>query len=316
MDGRLERVTSAEVILSAGAIASPQLLMLSGVGPANHLRSTGVAPIHDLRGVGANLQDHPHLAVAFDASGPYAFHKELRLDRLALSALRWAATGRGPLGRMPIVGQGFVTVDPAQAQPDVQFQLSALSMAARPWLPGWRPGAGHVLTAAAMQLRPQGRGEITLRSRDPNDTPRIRHGLLRHPADRRTAREMLRFVREFFATEPMAHFVSRESFPGPDVRTDEALDAHIRANIHTSMHAVGTCAMGLQDDAVVDAELKIRGLQGLRVVDASVMPTIVSGNTHASVVMIAEKAADMILGRTPPVVARLQRDPQMHLSEA
>ncbi len=301
--GRTQQARAAEVILSCGAFASPQLLMLSGVGPADHLRDMGIAPALDLPGVGRNLHDHPHLAAVYEAAGPYAFHEELRLDRLAISAVKWGLTGRGPLGGMPIVGQGFVTLDPDEAHPDVQFQISAVAMTARPWLPGWRSSAGHYFTAAAMQLRPRGRGEVTLRSSDPADTPRIRHGLLCDSADRRAAREMMTFMRGFLAAQPLSDLVRGEVSPGPQVRTDAEVDAYVRGGLHTSMHAVGTCAMGVDDQAVVDAELKVQGIEGLRVVDASVMPTIVSGNTNAPVIMIAEKAVDLILGRPAPAPA-------------
>ncbi len=308
--GRTVQVEADEVILCGGAFASPQLLMLSGVGPARHLRDIGITPILDLPGVGRNLHDHPHLAAVYEAAGPYAFHEALRLDRLAAAAATWALTGGGPLAANPIVGQGFVTLDPAERQPDVQFQLSAVAMTARPWFPGWRASAGHYFTAAVMQLRPSGRGELTLRSTDPSDTPRIRHGLLTHPDDRAAAREMLKFMRAFMQADPLARYIRREVTPGPDVVDDDALDAYCRANVHTSMHAVGTCAMGVSGEAVLDAELKVHGLQGLRVVDASVMPSIVSGNTNAPVIMIAEKAADLILGRASPTSTRAKARPK------
>ena len=298
-DGARKRVNAGEVVVAGGAFASPQILMLSGIGPPDQLRSVGIEPSVNLPGVGQNLQDHPLMPAVYEASGPYAFHEDLRLDRLAWAGLQWSLAGAGPLGRMPIGIQGFLSRNPGRTQPDTQFQISAVSMAARPWFPGWRSSAGHHFTAAAMQLQPHGRGDVRLRSSDPKDAPRIRLGLFQHEVDRQAARDMVRFIREFFATEPVAGLVRQELLPGPGVKSDEAIDSMIRAVIQTGMHPTGTCAMGLGDQSVVDAELKVRGVVGLRVVDASVMPNVVSGNTNAPVIMIAEKASDMILGRTP-----------------
>ncbi|WP_020656763.1 GMC family oxidoreductase [Massilia niastensis] len=298
-----------EVLLAAGAFNSPQLLMLSGVGPADELRAHGIPVVHHLPGVGQNLQDHPLVAAVFEANIDDSFDRSLRLDRLALAALQWGLKGQGPLAANPLSIQGFVCLE-SERWPDAQFQVSHTSMLARPWFPGWRAGAGHQFTAAMLSLRPRGRGEVGLRSSDPLAAPRIRLGLAANDADRRTAREMLKFIRRFFATAPVAELVKCELVPGPSVQSDDELDAHIRSMIQTGMHPTSTCAMGLGELAVVDAELKVRGLEGLRVVDASIMPDIVSGNTNAPTIMIAEKASDMILGRTPlppaPVQAALR----------
>lgn len=293
--------SAAEIILSAGTFNSPQTLMLAGIGPAAELDALGIRTVIDLPGVGKNLQDHPLIASSWQASGPYCLDDELRLDRLALSFLRWLANGSGPLGVQPLTVQGFVRLRD-ESWPDTQFHVSHVSWNARPWFPGWRPGAGHAFTAAAIQLRPAGTGRIRLRSSNPVDPPEIHLGLLREPGDRLMAREMLRFIRRFFATKPAADLVSAELAPGPAAQSDAELDAYIRAAIHTGMHPVGTCAMGHDARAVVDDELKVHGVAGLRVVDASVMPCIVSGNTSAPTMMIAEKASDIILGK-PPLAA-------------
>ena len=296
-DGRTQIARAGEIVLSAGAFNSPQILMLSGVGPAEGLRAAGVEPLVDLPGVGANLQDHPLVPAIFQASGPYGLEDDLRLDRLALAAARWGLLGEGPLAEAPLSAQAFLRLDPASTRPDAQFQVSHVSMAARPWFPLWRSGAGYQFTAAIMQLHPAGRGEVTLRSSDPRDAPRIRFGFLRNEGDRRFAREMFRFIRRFFATEPVSALVSGELVPGPAADSDEAIDGFIRAAIQTAAHPTSTCAMGSGEHAVVDAELKVRGVSGLRVADASVMPTIVGGNTNAPTIMIGEKAADLVLGR-------------------
>jgi choline dehydrogenase len=297
-DGQLLRArTEREVILAAGAFNSPQLLLLSGIGSAGELESAGIAPRLDLPGVGKNLQDHQSVGAVFAARGPITFDARLRLDRLLLAVLRWQILGTGPVAGLPVAAQGFLRIRPETAGADVQFLVSPVSMLARAWFPGWRKGAGHVFSTASVVLHPESRGEVTLRSGNPHDPPRIRFNLLQAPADRETLRYMLKFVRRFFATPPASELVSGELLPGPGVATDAELDAHIRRSVATAMHPTSTCAMGLDDQAVVDAELRVRGLERLRVVDASIMPRIIGGNTNAPVIMIAEKASDLILGR-------------------
>ncbi len=305
-NGELVRVhADREVLLAGGAFNSPQLLLLSGVGPAADLEALGIAPLHDLPGVGANLQDHQSVGAVFAASGPITFESQLRFDRLALSVLRWQLLGSGPVADLPVAAQGFLKIRPETGGADVQFLVSPVSMGARSWFPGWRAGAGHVFSIANVLLHPRSRGRVTLRSGDPKDPPRILFNLLEAPEDRETLRDMLRFVRTFFSTAPASQLVRQEVLPGSGVQSDQELDAHIRRSVATAMHPASTCAMGVDRQAVVDAELKVRGLKALRVVDASVMPTIVGGNTNAPVIMIAEKAADMILGRPPLPPAQL-----------
>ena len=296
------RIDAKEIILSGGAFNSPQLLLLSGIGPAEELSRVGVAVRHDLPAVGRNLQDHPLVAAAYSAVRPLGFERLLRLDQLMLSAARWAIDGSGPLGEAPLSVQAYVRTQAESLWPDVQFQVSHVSFMARPWFPGWRQGAGDQFTAAAMQMRPEGRGRVTLRSADPRDPPKIRLGLLSVESDRKAARDMFRFIRRFFATKPLSDLIGDEVFPGAAVEDDAALDAYLRSSIQTGMHPTSSCAMGMDAaSSVVDAGLRVHGIEGLRVVDASVMPRIVSGNTHAPTVMIAEKAADLILGRGPPI---------------
>ena len=298
--GKVEDVAAGEVVLSAGTFNSPKLLMLSGIGPADALSKVGVTPRHDLPAVGQNLQDHPLVPAVYKASRELSFDRLLRLDRLALSALRWKTRHDGPLVTAPLSVQGYLRVDSASDQPDTQFQVSHVSFMARPWFPGWRAGAGHQFTAAAMQLRPFGRGSVSLRSADPADSPAIRIGLLTDERDRRFAKEMLRFIRSFFATQPVAELVSEELMPGVDVDDDAAIDRFLEQTIQTAHHPASTCTMGIDPAAsVVDAQLRVHGLAGLRVADASIMPTIASGNTSAPAMMIGEKAADMLLGRDP-----------------
>jgi choline dehydrogenase len=305
--GGQRRLASAarEIILAAGTFNSPQLLLLSGIGPAAELRAAGIEPRHELPGVGKALQDHQSVGMLYAASGPITFESELRFDRLARSVLRWRLFGTGPVAALPVAAQGFLKLRPDSSWPEIQFLVSPVSMAARSWFPLWRQGAGHVFSMANVLLHPQSRGEVTLRSSDPRAPPRIRFNLLEAPADRITLREAIKFVRRFFATAPASELVRGELTPGPAVQTDEELDAYLRRSVGTAMHPTSTCAMGIGADAVVDRELKVRGIASLRVVDASVMPTIVGGNTNAPVIMIAEKAADLIRGREPLPPERL-----------
>ncbi|MGH8258235.1 MAG: GMC family oxidoreductase [Steroidobacteraceae bacterium] len=299
-NGRIERaLAEREVILAGGACNSPQLLLLSGIGPAAELEAAGIRPLHDLPGVGKQLQDHQSVAVMFAANGPITFESQLRLDRLLAAVLRWQLFGTGPAADLPVAAQGFLRLRRDAPGADVQFLVSPVSMLARPWFPGWRAGVGHVISVANVVLHPDTRGEVTLRSADPRDPPRILFNLLGAPRDRETLREMIRFARRFFATPPASQLVGRELLPGPAVESDADLDAHVRGSVGTAMHPTSTCAMGSDAQAVVDPRLRVRGLKGLRIVDASVMPRIVGGNTNAPVIMIAEKAADLILGRGP-----------------
>jgi choline dehydrogenase len=297
-DGELvELRCEREVILCAGAFNSPQLLQLSGIGAPADLEPHGISVRHSLPGVGANLQDHQSFAVDFAASGKFCFDRELRLDRLALSVLQWKMFRNGVIARAPIAGQGLVRTAPHLDRPNLQMLVSPVSIFARPWFPGWRKGVGHVLSIACVLLHPESRGKVSLHSADPRAAPRILLNLLQSTRDREALRDILKFVRRFFATAPAADLIAAELLPGPAVQTDEQIAAHLRASLRTAMHPTSTCAMGVDSMAVVDGQLRVHGLSGLRIADASIMPAIVGGNTNAPTVMIAEKAVDLILGR-------------------
>ncbi|MGZ8312557.1 MAG: GMC family oxidoreductase [Allosphingosinicella sp.] len=298
--GALHRLQARrEVILAGGAFNSPQLLMLSGIGPGAQLREQGIDVLSDLPGVGSNLQDHPIALSIWAAAGPFTFDRRLRLDRLALGVLRWKLFGSGFAIGSPLSVQAFIRSDPSQERPDIQFQISHTSFLARPWFPGWRKGAGHQFTMGALLLDPESRGRVSLRSSNPADAPHILLNFLEAERDRAKLRAMIRFARRFFATAPAAELVTGEIGPGPQAQSDDAIDAWNRQLVMSGGHPTSTCAMGTGDAAVVDAELRVRGVAGLRVVDASVMPELIRGNTNAPVVMIAEKASDMILGKAP-----------------
>lgn len=282
-----------EVILSGGAFNSPQLLLLSGIGPADELRASGVTPVLDLPGVGRNLQDHASIAMVYDASGPFTFDNQLRLDRMMVSVARWYLSGTGVIGSLPVGAQGFIRTSPNQDRPDLQLLISPVAMDAKLWFPGWRAPRGHAFSVANVLLHPVSRGWVKLRSADPKDKPLIQFNLLQAQDDRAAFRRYIKLTREFFATQPAAGLVSREVLPGPGTE----IDAFVRSRIGTAMHPTSTCAMGTGADAVLDAELRVHGVSGLRVVDCSSMPTIPGGNTNIPAVMVAEKAADLLLGK-------------------
>lgn len=307
--GRNKHIARAEreVIVSGGAYNSPQLLMLSGIGPADHLREHGIDPVLDAPDVGRNLQDHIHVAVAHHADAEGGFDRELRLDRLALNAANWMFFKRGPFGTQPVAALAYIKTRSGLAQPDIELLLNRVNPAADIWFPGWRKPAGGFLGSRVILLHPESRGSVSLRSADPFDKPVIRHNHLTAQKDVETLREGVRRARELFMAEPLKSMSRGEFMPGPDVTSDEAIDAYNRDTASTIFHPTSTCRMGIDERAVVDGQLRVNGVAGLRVVDASVMPTVPGGHTNAPTIMIAVKAADMILGRAPLPAVELPR---------
>jgi choline dehydrogenase len=295
---RLQVRAEAEVILSAGAYGSPKLLMLSGIGPADSLREAGIDPVHDLPGVGRNLQEHPGAGLTFRSRDALPIDGQVRLDRLALSVLRWRMTGSGTVSTLPFTAMAFCRTLPELDRPDVEFVFTPAALNARIWFPGWRSPNGKTIGVASWLMRPASRGWVKLRSADPLAPPRIQLNLLAEPEDRATLLRGLRMIREFMATEPAASLVESETVPGPQASSDEALAAHARSVMRTMQHPTSTCTMGTGSDAVVDPQLRVRGIAGLRVIDASIMPVIVGGHTNAPTIMIGEKGSDLVLGET------------------
>lgn len=287
-----------EVVVSAGSFHSPQLLMLSGIGPAEQLAKFGIPVKVDSPRVGANLQDHPIGLSFWAAARPVTFERDLRFDRLALNILRWSMTGRGTPSQSPLTIQGFMRSSLAETRPDIQFQVSHVSFAARPWFPGLRKGAGHAFSAGALLLNPESRGQVSLVSPDPSALPRIQLNFLEAEADLSKLRAMIRFARALFRSEALQPYVADELAPGGEAQSDNEIDAWLRTSVMSGAHPTSTCAMGSTTDAVLDAQMRVRGVECLRVVDCSAMPSIVRGNTNAPAVMMAEKAADLSLGRT------------------
>jgi choline dehydrogenase len=292
--GEVRTARAGEAILSGGSYNSPQLLMLSGVGPAEHLAEMGIPLVHDLPGVGRNLGEHPRVPLEFAAKRPVTFVNQLRFDRAARAVIQWYFFGSGPFARQLNSANPMLCTDPRLAQPDIQLFSNPVKLSAHLWFPGFVRSPEHAFSADVILLHPQARGWVTLKSSDPHDLPAIRLNLFDNEADLATARAGLRLARKIYGTEPMASLIERETIPGPQAQSDEAIDAHVRANAATTQHPVGTCAIG----PVVDPELRVHGIQGLRVVDASVMPDVPGGNTNGPTIMIAEKASDLMRGRS------------------
>ena len=298
--GQLHRVgCEREILLSGGVINSPQVLMLSGIGPAEELAEHGIDAVHDLKGVGKNLQDHLSATVSYSREDRGAFHRQMRMDRLAVDMPRAYVAGSGPATDLPGGIMAFLKSRPEVELPDIQFLFRALPDATWPWFPVVKPGWADGFGCRPVMLRPQSRGEVRLASADPWDKIRIHQNFLSEQADVRTIRDGMKLVREVGAQEPLKKYGAIEVSPGPDVTSDDDIDAFVRRNAATAHHPAGTCRMGSDDMAVVDPELRLRGIESVRVVDASVMPDLVGGNINAPVIMIAERVSDLIRGRQP-----------------
>ncbi|MFE3838246.1 GMC family oxidoreductase [Pseudogemmobacter sonorensis] len=294
--------TAREVILSGGTVNSPQMLMLSGIGPAKHLAQHGIAVQADLPGVGQNLQDHVDCVMSWECPQPVTLYRDLRVDRLTLSMLQGMIFGTGIVTTFPYEAGAFLRTHPGLSAPDVQLHfMPALEKTANLNFPNpfrrQRVEANHGFTLRVGPVNPASRGSVELASADPTLPPRIMPNYLSDDFDIRTMIAAIRRTREIVGQAALAPFRGAELAPGAAVDSDAALTGWLRATAMTTFHPVGTCKMGAEGDpmAVCDARLKVRGVQGLRVADASVMPIISSGNTHAPAVMIGERASDFIL---------------------
>jgi len=289
-----------EVIVSGGAYNSPHLLMLSGIGPAAHLKDHGIAVVHDSPGVGRNLQEHPTASLEWFARDPVTFLNHLRWDRILLNTARWALTGTGTMATQ--VNSCNVVIRTAEhlERPDLQIMVNPIRFDAMPWFPGIRAVQEHVFWAGLVQLHPESRGWVELKSADPREVAAVTLNVLAEEADREQMRRAMRVARKIYNTPPMGDLLASEKSPGEQVQSDDELDAYIRASCYVAQHPTSTCAMGMGERSVVDQELRVIGVEGLRVVDASVMPTVPGGNTNLPCIMIGEKAADLIRGRSLP----------------
>ena len=293
-----------EVILAGGVINSPQLLMLSGIGDPEVLGKQGIAVKVPLPGVGGYLQDHVSVTVTYARKEPGPLHTKMRADRIAVELGRAYLRGEGIAADWPGGVMAFLRSVPGPDLPDIQLLFNAAPMAARAYFPPFVRPYPDSFGCRAVLLRPESRGRIELASADPRIPVRIRQNFLATDHDWATLRAGIRLAREIGEQPALVPFAAGEIAPGRDCRSDDQIDAHIRATAITVHHPLGTCRMGRASDptAVVDPELKVLGVEALRVVDASVMPDLVGGNINAPVIMIAEKAADLIRGR-PPLAA-------------
>lgn len=288
----------SEVVLAAGAYGSPQVLMLSGIGCPDELRAAGVEPVHELPGVGRELADHPVVINEYELAGDHGLTRHLRMDRAALAAARWYARGTGPFAQTGTVANVFLRSTEGLDRPDVQMMCLPLSGDARMWVPGLQRRSPARVSVRTGYLPLKSRGWVRLRSADPRDPPRIFLNLFSEPGDIEGMVRSLHLSRDIYARSPLRELIAREVLPGEDVRSDAELAEHVRRHATHRAHPAGSCRMGVDAGAVVDAELRVRGIDGLRVADASVMPALPRGNPNLAVMMIGEKAADLIRGRT------------------
>ncbi|MGA7488259.1 MAG: GMC family oxidoreductase N-terminal domain-containing protein [Xanthobacteraceae bacterium] len=300
---RQEVRAEREVVLSAGTYNSPQILMLSGIGPPDHLASVGIVPRHDLPGVGQNLSEHPNILNVYRARDQAGLTKFLRWDRAVLHAARWFLRHDGPFASNGAAANVFLRSRPGLERPDVQLTVMTVSNSAALWIPGMTAPPLYCFSTRIGALHPQSRGFVRLASNNPQDKPRIWFNMFAAEEDLSTMIRGVRACRDIFRHSPLREMTDGEISPGPDVTSDEALADAIRRNAGHRSHPVGTCRMGADAGAVVDAQLRVRGIERLRVVDASVMPETPSGNTNVPCIMIGEKAADMLRGRSLPPAA-------------
>jgi choline dehydrogenase len=294
--GAIRRYGAArEIILSGGAINSPQLLMLSGVGPADHLKEVGVPVHHDLPGVGQNLQEHLEMYVQQQCTKPITLFTYTKPIAMGLAGIRWFLSRDGVCASAHLEAGGFIRSQAGIEHPNLQFHFLPSTVNDH----GRKNGTCHAYQVHIGNMRQEARGWIKLKSADPRDHPRIQPFYLQTERDRREFRDAVKLTREIFAQKAFDPYRGPEISPGADVKSDPDIDAFVRARGDSAYHPSCTCKMGVDDMAVVDPQARVRGLEGLRVADASIMPSIVSGNLNGPTIMIGEKCADMILGREP-----------------
>ena len=288
-----------EVLVCGGTINSPQLLMLSGIGAPEELKAQNIAVNAALPGVGKNLQDHVAALVVYGRDGGGPVQRNLRVDRLALALAQGALFGTGFTTDLPGGLIGFVRTPRAKALPDAQLLFIAGPLGAGPYLPPFKPAFEDTFACRIVVLRPESRGTISLASADPTKHPHIRQNLLASDGDWQTLKSAVSMFDEIARQPALKPFIARQIMPGPNIKTDDQFETFIRNTVVTTHHPCGTCKMGAATDdmAVVDPQLRVRGVEGLRVVDASVFPDIIGANINAAVIMMAERAADLIRGR-------------------
>jgi choline dehydrogenase-like flavoprotein len=279
-----------EVILSSGTFGSPRLLMLSGIGPADHLRNFGIPVIYDQPGVGSNLQDHIDLFVIAECTGPHTYDRYAKIHWSIVAGLQYLLTRKGPVASSLFETGGFWYADSKARSPDIQFHLGLGS--------GIEAGVASMpdggVTLNSTLMRPRSRGTVRLKSADPRDAPLIDPNYWEDPYDREVSIKGLKLAQDIMRQDALKPFVRAERLPGPEVKSDQDYFNYGCRHAKTDHHPAGTCRMGSDPEAVVDPELRFNGISRLRVADVSIMPTVISSNTNAAAIMIGEKAADMI----------------------
>jgi 4-pyridoxate dehydrogenase len=298
-----EVLARREVLLAGGVINTPQLLMLSGIGNGGDLAAHGIETKVDRPQVGKNLQDHVSVILMYRRKQPGPFLKMMRADRIGLDFVKTYFTGKGFSGDVPGGVVAFLKSDASRPLPDVQLLFTAAPLAAWPYMSPFKAPFADGFATRIVAVQPESRGSVKLASNDPLAAPLIHQNFLSSPRDWQSLRAGFRVARNLAAQPSMAPFVSAEFFPGPKCESDEEIDEHIRKTSITVHHPCGTCRMGVDAGSVVDPELRLRGVTGLRVVDASVMPDLICGNINAAVIMIAEKASDLIRNRAAQSMA-------------
>ncbi len=293
-EGNNKQIATAErsVILSAGTIGTPKLMMLSGIGPAEHLRSVGVAPVHDLPGVGSNLQDHLDLCVISECSGDHSYDKYGKPWWAALAGLQYLSTKTGPVASSLFETGAFWSVDENAAASDTQFHFGQGSGIEK----GITKLANSGVTLNIAYMRPRSRGTVRLKDANPLSQPLIDPNYWADPYDKEMSLRGLKMARDIMRQPALAPYIAKEALPGTDVKTDQQLFDYACSMAKTQHHPAGTCKMGVTGDCVVTTDLKVCGIEGLRIADCSIMPNVVSSNTNAAAIMIGEKASDLILG--------------------
>jgi choline dehydrogenase len=302
--GRQVIKAGREVVLAASSINSPKLLMLSGIGPAMHLREHGIEVVADRPGVGANLQDHLEIYMQFAASQPITLFKYWNLWGKAWVGAQWLLTGKGPGASNQFEACAFIRSKAGVEYPDIQYHF--LPIAVR--YDGKAVAEGHGFQAHVGPMRSKSRGSVTLRSGNPTDAPVIRFNYMSHPEDWEDFRSCIRLTREIFGQEAFKPYLKAELQPGPRYQNDIELDDFLREHVESAYHPCGTARMGRASDplAVVDPECRVIGVEGLRVADSSIFPQVTNGNLNSPSIMTGEKAADHILGRTPLPASNLE----------
>jgi choline dehydrogenase len=289
----LQARTEGEVILAAGAFVSPQLLMLSGIGPRKHLEAHGIKTLVDLPGVGQNLQDHHVAILSATTKRPIGYFGEDRGLKAVKNALQYFGFRHsGPIGSTGVESMAFVNLDDPEADPDIQIYCVGVMY------PSLKRGPTDAVTLMSNLVKPLSRGQVRLRSANPADHPEVDLGWLNHPEDSRRLLQSLKYLRKVIATEPFASVIDEVFSPSNDLQSDEALLDYIHQTTESNYHPVGTCKMGLEEDplSVVNADLQVKGVQNLRVFDCSMMPVIISANTNATAMAVADKGVDHMMG--------------------